>query len=291
MLIFWSLAFLFVAIYLWLFIQMHRAGGLYRVIATTSLKALSPKQQYLPNVAFKDKIGKEHWAQSDQALERCLGALRWTMDQVHTTLNHSRHREPEELLKFAAKGGGVLCYGMAVLFQYVLSALGINSRILILYSNLFNSSEIHATVEALLDGKWVVFDPTFHISFTDKDNKLLSALDIRENIFTGRFRDINIIYYGEVAYPIRVEKYYINIFLMFNNIFVLDQGNLNFLAMIPPLRYWYGPKLYYQKLALESDQHLRFWQWIYLIIVLLIPNCLIIIVILFIISNAQGGFK
>ena len=283
MLIFGSLALFIGAIYLLLFNLLHRAGGLYRVIATTSLQALNPKQQYHPNVAFKDKIAKEPWAQSDQVLERCLGALRWTMDQVHTTLDHSRLKEPEELLKFAAKGGGVLCYGMAVLFQYVLSALGIYSRILILYSNLFNSSEIHATVEVLLDGKWVVFDPTFHISFTDTDNNLLSATDIRENLFTGRFQDNNIKFYGEVAYPIRVDKYYINIFLMFNNIFVLEQGNLNLLAMIPPWRYWYGPKLYYQKLALESDQHLRFWQWLYLIIVLIIPISLILLVILFII--------
>jgi hypothetical protein len=188
-----------------------------------------------------------------------------------------------KLLKAAESGKAIICTGMAILFRHVLHAVGIKSRSVLLRTNIFNANDNHETVEVLLDGKWIVMDPTFNISLTDSEGQLLSALEVKQLLIKGKHKNISIKFYGEVSYPIRVDNYYIDYLFFFNNIFIIHRSDSK-LFKVPPLSYWYGQKLYYEKLSQESISHVTFWEQIYLMAIIILPTVLFIIILLFIVG-------
>ncbi|HEB12254.1 MAG TPA: hypothetical protein ENI11_01095 [Actinobacteria bacterium] len=143
---------------------------------------------------------------------------------------------------------------------------------------MLDAYDSHVTVEVCLeDGRWVVLDPTFNISFIDREGGLMSAHDIKTQVFHELGAGINVVFHGEVAYPARWDRYYLNIFTLFNNVFVVVPGSRSGIFKLPPLRFWFGSKLYYRKLPKETTLHLESLNRLYLLGVVLLPGMILLV--------------
>lgn len=171
-----------------------------------------------------------------------LDLLRWTMDQVERA-EVSNPGSARRALEIARAGGGLSCGPLADIYQHALTVEGYRARRIQLARSLFNMQDTHVTVEVLVDGKWVIFDPTFHLSFT-RNGRLLGAADIHRALRDGTHGGIEPLFHGEVRYPVRVETYYTDWLPLYNNVAVLDAAPRPLWARLPPLRYWHGPSYY-----------------------------------------------
>lgn len=109
---------------------------------------------------------------------------------------------------------GLLCAGMAQVFRDALLSIGIPARKIVLKRNLFDTFDTHVTVEAWINGKWRIYDPTFHIKVN------ASAYEVRDWELKGKGKPLKIEFLGEVAYPARLETYPLRYEAHFNNVFV-----------------------------------------------------------------------
>jgi hypothetical protein len=171
-------------------------------------------------------------------LDRVMNAVSKVEDYNTTNM--------QALLRHVQNGGGLTCAGMADLYRYVLGLNGIQARRITLVRNLMDSYDTHETVEVFLSGKWVIVDPTFHVSF-ERDGQLLNAQEINEALEKGTFYTITTKYYGDVKYPARVESYYMHWLPLFDNVFIVDTSSgQTLIDKLPIIRYWLGPRSYYQ---------------------------------------------
>lgn len=255
---------------LWGSYQLYSRGLWARIIRVESLQSLLPLQP-IAREYFQEKIKKEPWTQSRDSKAQCLGALRWTMNQARKVALNPNNSNPVDLLKSVEAGEGALCDDMANLFQNTLAALGITSRKVWLFRDLMIREDTHSTVEVWLDGKWVIMCPTFGVSFRDNGGGLLAAQDMKEYLFLGRTAEVTPVFYGEAAYPARIEKYYMNFWVFYNNVFVVEQRR-DLPGVLPPFCYFFGTRLYYEKLPYESDTHLQFIRQLFFIWAIIIPG-------------------
>jgi len=141
---------------------------------------------------------------------------------------------------------------------------------------LFDSNDTHVTVEVFAGGQWVIADPTFHVGF-ERRGALVSAQTIAQSLHDGSSAEIRPRFYGPVKYPPRLEGYYVDWRMLFNNVFVPDRdpATPGLWAKIPPFRYWWGPVMYYQKISNLSYDHLILQHRLYLTLVVLLPLTLL----------------
>ena len=175
-----------------------------------------------------------------------------------------------QYLEHAKAGGGLVCYGMAHLYAAAARGNGLQARIIGLSRNLGDRYDSHTTVEIRQDGRWAIFDPTFNVSFA-RDGVLLGAEEIQQALLEGTLQTIVPIFYGPVKYPARLETYYMHWLSLFNNVFVLDVGGTR-LAKLPPIRYWFGPRIYVKTTPGHPNEHIRFWGVLYLWSVAILPS-------------------
>jgi hypothetical protein len=204
----------------------------------------------------------------------------------------------KDIYEHAKKGGGLNCNGMAELFIYALRSQGYTCRKLFLVKDIGSSFATHTVVEVFQDGKWVLYDPTFNVSFS-KHDKMLQAKDIYKSLLNGSLQDIKPIFYGNVAYPARLATYPIFWAVHFNNILLFDPGiqadwRSFFKVLFLPLRYWQGPILYY--ISLNGQAHTNLWilNQIYLFSVLFLPLILLSLFFLLLCSfplKTKNAFK
>jgi hypothetical protein len=166
-----------------------------------------------------------------------------------------------QFLEHAKAGGGLVCFGMAHLYAAAASGNGLQARIIGLSRNLGDRYDAHTTVEVRQEGRWVLFDPTFNVSFA-RDGILLGAEEIQRAFLDGTFQAIVPVFYGPVRYPARLEVGSLPWLPLFNNIFVLD-AQRGVLAKLPPLRYWLGPRIYVKTLPGHPNEHVRFVNTLY----------------------------
>ncbi len=175
----------------------------------------------------------------------------------------------------AKQGGGLNCYGMSKIFYSVLRLNNIKSRIVSMVRNLPDMRDSHTTVEVFIQDKWVIFDPTFNVSF-EKDGRMIGAQEIHNALFDGSHNQIKPVFYGEVIYPARLGKYYMHWLLLFNNVFVeiIPHGKL---TKIPPFRYWMGP-VHYLKQAPHRNysKRVKFYNTCNFLFVVVLPVILFI---------------
>ena len=267
-----------VLIEIWVFLNISKFSS--RLIRVKSLNNIKPKQ-LRPLDYFKGRVSGEPWAKAGDVKTRYIGALEWVMNRSGA-VGPEETDDPVELLKSVEVGGCSNCTGMAILYQNTLAAVGLPSRTVRLQRNIRDFYDAHVTVEVLIDGKWVIMDPSFNVTFENPEGELLSAQEIKTLFFKGLHDRVKPVFHGEVKYPARLEKYYIDYLPLFNNIFVLDNQKSNSLSKIPPFRYWFGPRAYYEKIPNESVQHLDFTQKMMYFLIGLIPLAIIFIVILLI---------
>lgn len=247
-----------------------------RPVQVASLQAVNVTYFSVPKI-FLSRLSM---AAGQSPGQRARRALAWTVHQVRKVGPSPMKdplQEPADLLSYVNSGGGALCSGMAVLFLNALSAVDVPARIVSLQRNAFDGNDSHVTVEVRMNGKWVVMDPTFNLSFADTHGELLSAQDIHVALLAGTSQNITPIHYAVGIYPARLETYGLNYLPLYNNVFVLDPGGDRWLSRLPPFRYWLGPKLYYEKSPAESVSHLEFMQRLYFLLVVVLPSASIIV--------------
>lgn len=200
--------------------------------------------------------------------------LRWTLNQATAVGDPGPVRGARAIYHLASEGQGLVCSQMAVLFQAALRSRGHMAREVRLARSLLSEQDTHVTVEVLVDGRWVIYDPTFHVTF-QQDGRLLGSAEIHQAILEGQDSDIRPVFHGPVAYPARLDSYYMDWRPLFNNVLLFSKGEDDTLSRIPPFRYWLGPRWHY--LALRSEPPL--WQAavgsrIYFFVVVVLPMSL-----------------
>lgn len=187
---------------------------------------------------------------------------------------HKIERPPDggaaDLWAHVQSGGGLSCGGMAALLHQTLRGNRIPSRVIQLQRHLADSSDTHVVVEALVGGKWVIFDPTFNVTY-ELDGRRLGAQEMAAAVRSGVITRVQPHFHGEVAYPARLETYYTDWRPLFNNV-LLEQPARGggFYRKLPPWRYWYGPVTYYLADA-GSAEHLELCNDVYFTVVVVLP--------------------
>lgn len=174
-----------------------------------------------------------------------------------------------ELFEYAQKGDGLLCDAMARIYLTILNAKGFESRLIYLTRALGDIYDAHTTVEIKIDGHWAIYDPTFNVTF-EKNGEVLGAKDIHAALLDGSYGEIKPKFHGEVSYPARLDEYYMNWLPLFNNVFVRDQSD-TLLQRLPPLRYWFGSKMYTERLPSYKYDNLRLHNTLYFFFVVVLP--------------------
>lgn len=181
----------------------------------------------------------------------------------------------QDILKHASLEGGLSCAGMSELFLYALRMQGYKARKLFVVKSIGDPYATHTLVEVFEKSRWVIYDPTFNVSFK-KNGKLLGAVDISKSLLDGSFKDIEPVFYGEVAYPARLQTYPIYWLAHFNNVLMFKHGSYsscwlvrNTLQLIT--RYWKGPVLYYFAPSGQANDYLELINWFYFIFTCLLP--------------------
>ena len=123
----------------------------------------------------------------------------------------------QDFFNCAQQGGSLTCNGMAELYLHALRLQGIKARKLFVVKNFGDPYQSHTIVEIFINGKWCIFDPTFHVSF-EKNGELVGAQDISQALFDGSYNQIKPIFYGEVAYRNRLKTYYMDWLSLYNNV-------------------------------------------------------------------------
>ena len=201
------------------------------------------------------------------------------MNEV-TKIDYSPQGDALSLYQHAKLGGGLVCSGMAKIFQRILIAKKFTVRRVDLAKNIGDNYSTHTTVEIFIDNHWIIFDPTFNITFK-KNDKLIGAQDIHKALIDGTFNQIKAVFHGEVLYPARLDNYYMHYMSLYNNVLV-EEPTLRFWHKLPPFRYWLGKTYYVQaerKLG-QGNSHLIFFNKLNLIFVVILPTLLVILFLL-----------
>ncbi len=174
----------------------YKAWGYRSAAIAAQQQILALSVQPRENREFLDKIVRR-----DAGLH-LTGALdkRAALLAIRDYVYRSFDNEPEELasvtpdIVYAALGSdenNMYCGGAALAYTWALNAIGIPARFIQLGGQDFLAGkdlyQTHATVEAMIDGKWEISDPTFNVSVrcTDNDIENLSVHGVRTCLALG----------------------------------------------------------------------------------------------------------
>jgi hypothetical protein len=175
---------------------------------------------------------------------KVLITLRWVMNQIPRIEARSANSS-WEMVELGRSGGGLICGGMADIFREALLANGIPARRVILQRDIFNVDDSHVTVEAWVDGRWRLYDPTFHIALRSNGERI-GAHEAREHFLKRATHPVEIEFLGDVTYPARVDKYYIRYEPLFDHVFVEVERGVGVLRALPVIGVWLAPQRLYQ---------------------------------------------
>jgi len=199
--------------------------------------------------------------QDDSQLSDVLKIQEWLGNQVSKIGDRNADIGSKQLLALARAGGGLACGAMAKLFQDLLHVQGMRTRRVQLYRSDFEPTDTHVIVEAqLMNGRWIAFDPTFNLTFHDKEGRALGVNEIRRYL-AGLDREAVVSrYHGDRLYPADIQEYDVDWRVLFANAYVMIAcPDCTLLELLPPLRFWYGPVRYAfgDDVGLLATQHNR----------------------------------
>ncbi len=169
----------------------------------------------------------------------------WIGNSVRTAAAYDGPARGYELLQHGLRGGGLLCGGMSDILREALVLLGIPARTVQLFESGFRGRATHVVVEALVEGQWRVFDPTFNVTY-EGDGQALGVSQIQERLRRLGPDSVKPLFHGKRAYPADLERDDPGWRQLFSDAYVSDLGRSPspWLGM-PPWRYWTGPTIYY----------------------------------------------
>ncbi len=189
------------------------------------------------------------------------------VDQKKTGAPRSEY--VQDIYEHAKTGGGLNCNGMAELFLHALRLQGYKARKLFVVKSLGDEHATHTLVEVWQEGRWVVYDSTFNVSFK-KEGRLVGAVEIAYSLLDGSCKAVEPVFYGQVAYKARLESYPFYWLAHFNHILMFKAGH-PFLSKLVLARYWYGPVLYYFSFTGQPNSHLAALDWVYFFSICIAP--------------------
>jgi hypothetical protein len=148
---------------------------------------------------------------------RVLDALTWVMNQI-PTVGGATSQDSWRALELGRREG-LTCGPLSRILRDALLANGIKARRVILFRNFLDMYDTHSTVEAFVDGKWRVYDPTFHVALK-QDGQRVGVWTAREKFIKNRGGSVKFEFLGNVAYPVRIENYPVYLPAVFNNFLV-----------------------------------------------------------------------
>lgn len=220
-----------------------QGAGLQRIVAVGRLQDADEYHREVYNPADLPRLREQLHAEGIAKLEgeqQVLATLRWAMSQTDR-VEPNAARGGWAVLQSVRRGAGMLCASTAELFRDALLALDVPARKVFLFRDVFGG-DTHATVEAWVDGKWRLYDPTFHIALKSVDGgDRLGILDAQRWFVEGTGKPVRFEFLGEVKYPVRLEKYYIRYEALLNNVFIELRRGVPLLRYAPWARPWVGP--------------------------------------------------
>lgn len=208
---------------------------------------------------YMEALEKQNLSGSER--EKALQILRW-VSQTATKVDSFRSGDPIENLTHIQSGGGAICSNLAIVLQHALATQHIPSRKIWLMRNLMDTRDVHVSVEVLLNGKWVILDPTFNLSFTNEKGDLLSAQEVHNALMKGEANSIRVKEYGREKYPLQLKEYYIHFLPLFNNVFVVEPNRGSFWYYLPKVGSVSSLTLYYEHSDPFSNDHILSFQFL-----------------------------
>lgn len=240
---------------LWLLMD---AGYTSRIIIVDDLDLVSPKEDIGADLEWTNRFTA---SQPRDLLKEVTSFV--------TKVGAEPSGDAATMIMHIENGGGLICSGMAKVYASLANAKGLQSRRIMLTRHLFNRFDTHQTVEILYQNRWVIFDPTFSVSYA-LGGQLLGAGDVQKALLNGDANEIVLIEYKKNTYPASLEQYYMDWPLLFNNVFVIKESTELWRKM-PPMRYWYGPTRYAGRIDGISNEHIHFANMIYFVFWVMLP--------------------
>lgn len=184
--------------------------------------------------------------------------------------------DPTALLETADSGEGLVCTGLASIYRAALEANGFEARIVVLARFLTDPYDMHTTIEVKEGRRWVIYDPTFGITF-ERDGRRVGAQDIKVAFLEGGVELIEPTLQDEsAAYPAVLDDYYMDWRPLFSNV-VVRQPAPGMWAKLPIVRWFLGEKRYYEVVDGHSGSNVRFLNSWYLGSALLYPLTVLVL--------------
>lgn len=276
-------------------IGMRHATGL-PIIAAASTQSLQAQTAYYPMLSVEsdrayfrqelaDLVEREPTTEA-----KVLSVLSWVMNQF-SRVENSQDESSHDMVLRGQTGGGTLCGGMAQVFRDALLAVDIPARTISFQRNPFDTLDTHMSVEAWVDGKWRMFDPTFHIALRvgGQDGEYVGVLEAREWYLMGRGQPVEIVFLGEVAYPARLENNPLRYSAYFDNVYVNLRGQSSLIDTLPVVRRLHRWTLVYP----EDERGLshkaqNFYRALFTIVVLVLPMINLVLMGLLLLVGRRG---
>ena len=191
-----------------------------------------------------------------------------------------------QLLKTGMNGKGLSCGSLSYILKDALSLLCIPSRTIQLYKSDF-SEDTHVVVEAFVSGKWIVFDPTFNVTYENETGPLGIA-QIQDRLSDKGPTSVQPVFHGSRRYPASLDNYYMDWRPLFSNAYVFDISESHgLISKLPPFRYWKGPQKYVfgDKTVLFAKAHNKYYFLFCVVLPLIAVGNFILCIVLFIWSK------
>lgn len=153
--------------------------------------------------------------------------------------------DPTALLEHVDNGGGLVCTGLASIYRAALEANGFDARIVVLSRFLTDPFDTHTTVEVREGDRWVIYDPTFGVTF-ERAGRRLGAQDVKRALIEGGIEEVEPRSQDDgSSYPARLDAYYMDWTSLFSNVVVREPAPSSW-AKLPIVRWWAGEQRYYE---------------------------------------------
>lgn len=235
--------------------------------------AYRPRESAENQERFLRQLREEGFAPGGPAsLPQVVALSSWVGDSVSRVGSYWGKERGFGLLQAGLAGTPLACGSMSEIFREALVLLGHRARSVQLYAGDF-ARDTHVTVEVWLEGRWVVFDPTFHVTF-EAAGRPLGVAEVQRLLREKRGAEIEPRHHGPRAYPAVLAEYPVEWRQLFANAYVYSSSSSR-LFLVPPLRWWLGPKWY---VFGDADLLLaRGHAGVYLVACQLLPGALLVL--------------
>ena len=145
---------------------------------------------------LRNKYNLEEIAGTGDTQEKAIKLLNWLCSGTHHNGYYSHeYINALDLLEYAYNQGstkGLNCKNLSILLSEMYLSVGIQSRALWLFPET-DDGDNHVVVMVWIpeNNKWIMLDPSFNSYFADSEGNILSPMEIRESLMSGKQMQLN----------------------------------------------------------------------------------------------------